>query len=91
MDSWPSKDPEDVLDYEFDWTLRLETGETISASTFTVVTGTVVKGTTAIDGAITRVWLSGGTLGERCEITNHITTSQARQWDRTAALRIRRH
>lgn len=91
MESWPPKDPQDVLDYEFDWTDRLEVGETLETSVFTVVQGTVVIDSSAINGGgtLTTVWLSGGGLGERCKVTNHVVTSEGREWDVTALLRIR--
>lgn len=94
MRSWPAKDPEAVLDYQIDWADEedpfLEDGETLTASTFTVVEGTVViNSQTFVPTGLATVWLSGGTLGERCLITNHITTSAGRQDDRSARLRIR--
>ncbi len=91
MLSWPSKDPDEVLDYEIDWTDRLITGETITTSTFTVASGDVVKNSSAFVGPICTVWLSGGTAGTPCEILNRIVTSGGRTYDQTAKLRIRSH
>ena len=95
MKSWGIKDPDAVLDYAIDWGIDatdpyLEDGETIVSSTFTIVEGTVVKESEefVLTGLAT-VWLSGGTLGERCTITNHIVTSAGREDDRSARLRIR--
>lgn len=94
MKSWPlPKDPNDVCDYQFDWSRRLEPGETIASSTFTVDQGSVVVDTTTnpptIDGALTTFWLSGGTDRETCVITNRIVTSEGRTYDDSARLRIR--
>lgn len=89
MASWPPKDPDEVLDYQFDWSERLEDGETISTSTFIVAAGTITLGATSFAGGLTTVWLSGGTLGESCTITNRITTSGGRTYDESAKLRIR--
>ncbi len=89
MLTWPAKDPDEVLDYQVDWSERLETSETISTSNFTVATGTVVKDSQSVAGGLTTVWLSGGTLGELCTILNRITTSQGRIYDETVRLRIR--
>lgn len=90
MSTWPSKDPQEVLDYQFNWTARLVTGETIVASVCTVVAGTVVKDSEGFspEGIVT-VWLSGGTLNEQCQITNHVTTSFGREYEETGKLRIR--
>jgi hypothetical protein len=90
MLTWPVKDPNEVLDYEIDWaTNRLQTGETISTSTFTVVEGTVVIDSDSDLDGVTKVWLSGGTEGEACVILNRIVTSAGRTYDQSAKLRIR--
>lgn len=89
MHSWPSKDPNEVLDYQMDWTDRLLVGETIATSNFTVAAGDVVKNSQDLAGALTTVWLSGGTEGTKCVITNRITTSAGRTYDESATLRIR--
>jgi hypothetical protein len=89
MISWPTKDPNEVLDYQVNWTNRLETGETISTSTFTVAEGTVVIDSSSAASPTTTVWLSGGTEGEACTILNRITTSAGRTYDQSVRLRIR--
>lgn len=93
MASWPAKDPDEVLDYRLDWTDRLES-ETISTSEWIVADGDVEILDTApheagIDGLETYVWLSGGTLGETCEVTNRIVTSASRTRDFTTRLKIK--
>ena len=91
MLTWPSKDPNEVLDYEADWSLRLETTETIATSVFSIVTGTVVINSqpSAVGATAAVVWLSGGAAGELCTILNRVTTSAARTYDQTFRLRIR--
>jgi hypothetical protein len=94
MKSWPlPKDPDDICDYQFDWSDRLEDGETIATSTFIVDQGTVVVDTVTnpatISGALTTFWLSGGVAGEVCVITNRIVTSEGRRYDSSGRLRIR--
>jgi hypothetical protein len=89
MQSWPAKDPDEELDYQVDWTLRLAAGETIATSTFILAEGDVVLGDTNITGAFTTVWISGGTAGGVNTITNRITTSASRTYDKSAKLRIR--
>ena len=87
---WPFKDPDEVLDYQFDWTERLEVGETLTSSAFTIAEGTVTKDSqTYAPSGTSTVWLSGGTLGEKCLITNRVTTSAGRTYDESAHLRIR--
>ena len=59
----PLKDPSAVLDYVFDWTEWLATGETIADYTITADTGITVDSSTKTTGKVTIVWLSGGTAG----------------------------
>lgn len=90
MQSWPSKDPDEVLDYQFDWTDRLVAGEAISTSTFIKeADDTITLGVTSIAAGVTTVWISGGTIGEVCRVTNRIVTNAGRTYDETAVLRIR--
>lgn len=89
MISWPPKDPNEVLDYQVDWSDRLVSGETILTSNFTVAEGDVVKDSQGFSGALTTVWLSGGTAGTRSVLTNRITTSAARTYDESTRLAIR--
>lgn len=90
-----SKDPDEVKDYHVDWAdnddPRLETGETIADSVFSVVSGTVVIESDSDAGGVTTVWLSGGTEDETCYILNRITTSAGRVYDQTCKLKVKSH
>lgn len=91
MGSWPlPKDPDAVLDYQFDWSLYLQPGESIVTSTFIVVgSDSLVLDNESIDGGFTTFWATGGVAGEAAQITNRITTNQGRTDDDTSTLRIR--
>jgi hypothetical protein len=82
-----TKDPNAVLDYGFDWTLWLQTGETISSSTWTVPTG-LTKDTDTKTTTATVVWLSGGTAGTNYDVTCRIVTSGGRTDDRTMTIKV---
>jgi hypothetical protein len=86
--SWPSKDPGEVLDYQIDWSALLD-GDTIDASSFAVLSGSVVVDSDSIDNVTTTVWLSGGTLNETCTIENTIETAVGRTFQQSVRLRIR--
>ena len=86
---WPDKDPDEVLDYDIDWSARLDTGDTISASLFSVAAGDVVVDSDSHQNTETKVWLSGGTNSTVAAILNPITTAAGRQFDQTVRLRIR--
>jgi hypothetical protein len=96
MASWPlPKDPDAVLDYQFDWSLYLQPGETIETSVFIPLGSASLELfdqpelADPIAGAITTFWARGGEVGEVVKITNRITTNQGRTDDDTATLRIR--
>ena len=83
----PLKDPSAVLDYVFDWTEWLATGETITDHTITADTGITVDSSTESDGKVT-VWLSGGTAGINYKIACLITTSAGRTDERTIWIKV---
>lgn len=88
--SWPPKDPDEVLDYQIDWSERLN-GDTISTSTWTI-SGTdslLVEDSNEISGDLSIVWLSAGTLGKKYTLTNRITTAAGRTMDQSVNLRIK--
>ena len=103
MKSWPAKDPDEILDYEIDWgTERLEEAEEILTSLWAVDTGTVEilsasphqplivdHEETGRPNSVTRCWLSGGTLGETCVVTNTITTDAERTRELSGRLKIK--
>lgn len=96
MLQWPSKDPDEVLDYQLDWadptSPRLETSEQLLTSEWTVAQGDVVINSSSFTaGGLSTVWLSGGTDNTKCELLNRVTTSMGRTYDETVALRIRDH
>lgn len=85
--TWDFKDPDEVLDYEVDWTDRLA-GDTISASLWEVPEG-IEMDSEDFSSTKTTIWLSGGTLGERYSLLNRITTAGGRVMDATVRLPIK--
>ena len=83
----PLKDPSAVLDYVFDWTEWLATGETITDHTITADTGITVDSSTEDAGKVT-VWLSGGTAGINYKVACLITTSAGRTDERTIWIKV---
>jgi len=81
------KDPSAVLDYVFDWTEWLASGETIATHTITVDTGLTKDSSTESGGKVT-VWLSGGTAGENYKVACLITTSAGRTDERTIWIKV---
>ena len=83
----PLKDPSAVLDYVFDWTGWLATGETITDHMITADTGITVDSWTEDDGKVT-VWLSGGTAGINYKVACLITTTEGRTDERTIWIKV---
>ena len=83
----PSKDPSSILDYGVDWVDWLGS-DTISTSSW----GVTPAGLTAVSsnrvGAVTTVWLSGGTVGTTYSATNTIVTAAGRTDQRTLLVSI---
>ncbi len=85
--SWPFKDPDEVLDYEIDWSARLLT-DTIVTSTWVVPTG-IVEDSTENTTTTTTIWLSGGTLGDVYEVLNRVVTAGGRTMDQSVKLKVK--
>lgn len=83
--TWPSKDPQEVLDYTLDYSGRIPAGDTIVQSSWSVPSG-LTAGTTNHANRQTTIWLSGGTDGQGYEITNTVTTAQGRVLEQTVFL-----
>jgi hypothetical protein len=82
-----TKDPSAVLDFGFDWSSWLATGETIESAVWTVPAG-LTKGSSSISGAVTVIWLSGGDNGTNHRVTCRITTSQGRVDERSFVVTV---
>lgn len=80
------KDPDAVLDYEWDWSAWLGT-DTIASHTVTAATGLTVDSSTATSTAVT-AWLSGGSVGASYAVTCHVVTAAGREDDRTATITV---
>lgn len=86
--TWAPKDPDDV-DYRWvSWANWLDEAETITASEFILVSGSVVLDSDSLATPVATLWLSGGTEGETCEITNRVTTSAGRVKDQQLRIRV---
>lgn len=90
MTNYFTKRPNAVLDYKFDWSDWLATGETISTKTVTVTTGITLDSSSITDSSTSvTVWLSGGTDKENYEVTCKIVTSSSRTDERVMTIAAR--
>ena len=81
------KDPDAVLDYQFDWSDWLTTDEVVSSSTITIspVVATVglSAGTPTVNSGVVKVWLSNGVTGANYTVACEIVTNQSRTDERS--------
>jgi len=71
------KDPQAVLDFNWDWSVWLGEGETITDKTVTPDVGLTVN-SSSINGGIVAAWLAGGEIGTSYSVACTITTSAGR-------------
>lgn len=90
------KATDEILDYAFDWSAQLsgDGDDTITASVWTVETIDDDESPLTIESesnttTITTVWLSGGTLGRRYQVSSHITTAADREFTRSFILPVK--
>ena len=76
------------LDFSLDWSATLDVGETITAAVWNTETGLTASLPT-IDGTVTTLWLSGGTLPTQYAVSCIVTTSANRQDERGFFVQIK--
>lgn len=82
------KDPDEVMDYTFDWETWLDS-DTISSSSMTVGTGLTDDEADTNDTTSATVWVSGGTAGTCYEVKNTIVTAAGRTAERTIYIDVK--
>jgi hypothetical protein len=81
------KDPDAILDYQWNWFDWLQPGEVIISHSIIVPSG-ITLDSSAVDGPYVVAWLRGGTNGQTYIVTCRITTDQGRTDDRSMELRM---
>jgi len=75
MLSWPPKDPSETLDFDVDWTPRLN-GDVIVTSEWTIPPGSSLQIESNTESVtLTKVVLNGGIVGQSYTLVNTITTA----------------
>jgi hypothetical protein len=83
------KDPDDKVDYQLSWATNLGT-DTISSSSWIVPVGiTVLLDSSTTTTATVR--LSGGTAGQKYQVTNRVVTASGQQFDQSIFVYVREH
>lgn len=82
------KDPDANLPYEWDWSVWLSDGETITGTVITADPGITVGAPAEALGVVT-VRISGGTAGTTYKVACRITTSGGNITEQTKKIRVR--
>lgn len=84
------KAPTDILDYEWDWSVWMPTGDTIASVAWTVSSGITQESSPAPSHTNTSatVWIGSGTAGTTYTITCQITTTAGRVAQNTQSLNV---
>jgi hypothetical protein len=78
---WPSKDPDEKLDYSHDFSADLAVGETLVAGSSIIIVnaaGVTEWQAQEVGADFIKIWLQGGTEGETANFTAHAVTSEGR-------------
>jgi hypothetical protein len=91
--SWPAKDPNDVLDYQFDISAALvgNRGDGISGLDVSIAPnnpGDLVLNSCSADGASAVLWLAGGQIGTTYTVTLTLSTTAGRTLSRSVLLPV---
>lgn len=81
------QDKDAVLDYSLDWADWLSAGDTIDTSVWAADAGVILTNQST-SGAITSVWVSGGTPGSWYSLTNSVVSANGKRDQRTIQLLI---
>ena len=89
------QDPDEKLDYGFDWSkpLAVDTpADTITASVWVLPTGITQSSSPApsFDNSTTTIWLEGGTDNQNYTIINQITTAATRKMEASFVVSVRK-
>lgn len=80
-------DPAARLDYSFTWGEWLDDGETVYNSSWAVTPAGPTLSDSTFDATSTTVWVAGASRGVTYRLTNHVTTTEGRQDDRSHRLK----
>lgn len=84
-----TKQPNEVLDYDVNYSAWMVSGDEIQSATVTADAGVTIDSHTIVDGEIVKVWLSSGTDGETYKITVKAVTTNGRTKEQEFKLKIK--
>lgn len=85
--NWPSKSPNERLDYTINWQNQLGT-DTITASSWTISDASLVTDNNTFAPKTATIWLLSGTPNDTYTVTNTITTAGGRIYVQAVNIRV---
>jgi hypothetical protein len=82
------KDPDDIDDFTLEWAPRLNSGETISSATVSILSGGGAVDTTGISGGDVTARISGGSDGVPIVARWRVNLSSGRRLDETVTIPV---
>lgn len=83
------KDPDAVIDYQFDWSNYLPSGDTIATSSWSVApTGELAIDSDSNTATTATAFVSGGVVRKTYRLVNQIVTAGARTEERSIIVRV---
>jgi hypothetical protein len=82
------KDPNATLDYSFDWSDWLDSGESLTSSVFTRSATALKETNTDLTTSVATIWLTNGAAGTTYTLANKIGTSAGRIDERTVNIKV---
>lgn len=86
--NWPSKDPDELLDYSLNWVQALA-NDTIVTSDWAISAADLIENHKTHTATSTVIWLEGGTLNQSYTVTNTIETAGGRIFQQSVNITIR--
>lgn len=85
------KDPNEVLDYQFDWGAEYLGADTIASSAWTSTPSGLTHVSTSVTGDDTEanIRIDGGLDGQDYTVTNHVVLDSGQEAERSFLLKVR--
>lgn len=92
MKTWPSKDPDEILDYGFNFLPRMmgEVDPIVEHTADVVIGDVIIDNSEIVTGKTrTKTRLSGGTDGTDCQVLLRVVCASGQSYDETLKIKIK--
>jgi hypothetical protein len=90
--TWPTKEPDEVLDFQIDATSKIaDSADTIISASVAVAPsgpGEMIPMQITVAGSFITVWLSGGIPARVCQVKVQVTTAAGRTYEWPIVIQI---